>query len=147
MVETRIITPEIQQKIMNAIGRVVVRKAVELCPVDMGQLRNSIKFRIEGNEVIIYTEGVEYADKMEYGSPPGVLDQGEKAQLTKWAERHGANPKGVIKFIEKKGIRVGTETSPLHITSFGRDSYRPFLRPAAHQAIPEIRAMIKEALS
>jgi hypothetical protein len=51
---------------------------------------------------------------------------------------------------EKHGIKVGTEKQPLHITSLGRDSYRPYLRPAKHQVLTQTENMnnvVQETIS
>lgn len=145
--EQKIITAQVERMILNKIGALVQEKAIRLCPVDEGFLRSHIYFKIVGNTVKIYTEGVEYADKMEYGSPPLALSSKEKEEIERWAARHGLKSgKGVIHSLEKKGIKAGTVENPLHITSLGRDSYRPFLRPAVHQTKEEIKEIIKEAL-
>jgi len=128
---------------MNKVGAFIKEKAIANCPVDRGDLRRSIDYRIEGNKIILFATD-EKASDMEYGVPPEPLSDEEKQDLTGWAERHGAKPKKIIKYIQKHGIKVGTPEQPLHITSYGRDSTRPYLRPAVYQNLPEIVAMLKE---
>jgi hypothetical protein len=128
--------------ILRKIGSLVSEKAIDMCPVDMGELRRSIGFRIEGNKVVIFASA-EYAKDMEYGKPAEPLSTGEKEELKGWAKRHGASPKGMVNYIQKHGIKAGTPEQPLHITSFGRDSYRPFLRPALLQSLDEIKSIVK----
>jgi len=139
---------KLTEKMLFEIGRVVKEKAIRMAPLDMGNLRGHIYHRVEGDEVIIYTQGVDYADKMEYGSPPVKLSSSEKEGLEGWAHRHGLKSgKGVVKYLEKNSIKVGTPTNPMHITSLGRNSFRPFLRPALHQSKGEMKTIVKEVLA
>jgi hypothetical protein len=130
--------------VLERIGAHMKKKAIRMCPVDMGHLRQSIGFRIEGDRTVVLFASAPYAANMEYGTPPGLLSDKEKDDVTDWAKRHGIkNAYWVIRSIEKNGIKAGTAEKPLHVTSEGRDSYRPFLRPAVYQSIPEISAMLK----
>lgn len=131
--------------ILDKIGAFVKKEAIRRCPVDNGDLRRSIDYRIEGNSVIIFANDPN-AIKMEYGAPPGILTESEKDNLKEWAKRHNASPFKIIGYIEKHGIKVGEKDKPLHITSYGRDSYRPFLRPAAYENIAEIKDIVKKNL-
>jgi hypothetical protein len=143
---TEILTKEMQNNILTNIGRTIQLRAKQLCPIDEGTLRNSITYKIEGDTVIIYSP-LDYAKDMEYGKPPNPLGSSEKEDVEKWAKRHGLKSgRGVIKGIETKGIKVGTPANPIHITSLGRNSYRPFLRPALLQSISVIEKNVKEAL-
>jgi len=139
------ISKKTQNLILERIGALVSGKAKELCPFDKGDLIQSIKYKVEGNLVTIYSD-LDYAEDMEYGRPPEPLSETEKQDLTEWAHRHGTNPKTTIKNIEQKGIKVGTETNPLHVTSLGRDSYRPFLKPAGFESIADMRQIIMEEI-
>lgn len=135
------------EKMLFEIGRVVKEKAIRMSPLDRGALRGHIFHKVVGDEVIIYTQGIKYADKMEYGAPPMKLSSNEKDDVEDWAHRHGLKSgRGVIKKLETKGIEVGTPQNPKHITSFGRNSFRPFLRPAAHQSQSEMKAVIRAVL-
>lgn len=131
--------------IQERIGALVKREAIRMCPVDRGELRASIDFRIEGNKVILYATAA-HADEVEYGRPPSILSETEKDDLREWAKRHKANPGKIINYIQKKGIKVGTPENPLHITSYNRDSYRPFMRSAVHQSLPRIKEIIKKGV-
>ena len=143
-----LLTWEKKVKIMQKIGGMLVGKAIRNAPVDLGHLRANIKYKIEGNEVVLYTEGVPYATDLEYGRPPEKLDAAEKKSIDEWAQRHGLKSgKGVAWKIEHKGIEVGTKEQPLHITSFHRNSYRPFIRPAIYQSKTEIKNIVKEEMS
>jgi hypothetical protein len=143
----QVMNKEIQELILKKIGARIQERAMRLCPIDEGFLKSHIYFKVEGNTVRIYTEGVDYADEMEYGKPPSTLNKLEKEDIDKWAKRHGLKSgKGIIWSVEHKGIGIGSVENPKHITSFGRDSYRPFLRPAVHQTRNEIKEMIKEAM-
>lgn len=67
-------TPEVLAKIKSAIaaaldesGNLVENAAVEKCPVDTGNLRNSLTHQVNGDTVEIGT-GVEYAPYVELGT-------------------------------------------------------------------------------
>lgn len=148
---------ELQRALLYKIGRAVVQKAVRLAPVDMGHLRQSIKIiSITDTEVTIGTQGVDYADKMEYGSPPEPMSAEEREAIKGWVHRHATSfniPSGdkkaeaavarnVANKIEREGIKAGSPENPMLMPN---GTYRPFLRPALHQTMPEIKAMVKEA--
>lgn len=141
--EKELIDKSVTGRILNRIGAFVRDEAKRRCPVDTGALRSSIQYKIDGDSVFIFSDN-ENAVAMEYGEPPKLLDEDEQESLTKWSERHGANPRGMIKYIQKEGIRVGTPKQPMHITGFGRNSYRPFMRPALYQNISKIKDIIRE---
>lgn len=127
--------------ILEKIGALVSLRAKENCPVDMGQLRASIQYKIEGHSVIIFSN-VDYARDMEYGRPPEPLSDQEKEDLKQWAGRHNLPARSVILSIQKKGIKVGTIEEPLKTPS----GERPFLRPAVFNSMPDIRKIIKQEL-
>lgn len=128
---------------MHRIGRLLKADAIRRCPVDQGDLRRSIDYRVEGNKVILFATD-DNAEAMEYGTPPSPLSAAEKESLVGWSERHKANANSIIAYVKKHGIKVGTPTAPLHITSYGRDSYRPFLRPAIYLNLEEIKRIIQK---
>jgi len=145
-----ILTKEVMDRIRDKIGKAVQLQAKQLVPVDKGPLMASITYRIDGEDVVIFSN-LPYAEDMEYGRPPGLLGEGDKEELLDWGKRHGLNQnqsKKVIKHIETKGIEVGTPTDPKHVTSLGRDSYRPFLRPALNQTMnsQNIKLIVMEAI-
>lgn len=129
-------------KVLNEIGQAIVLKAKNLAPIDQGHLRKHIVWDIEDDTIIIHTQGVPYADKMEYGSPPMVLDEREKEAVMKWAKRHDIPGWAVIRKLETKGIEAGTPEQPFRTKG---NTYRPFLRPAIHQSMGEIDRILKEA--
>ena len=129
-------------RILMRIGALIKERAITLAPIDMGDLRRSIQFRTEGNKVII-SVGVDYAEDLEYGKAPGILDENEKQELTEWADRHNLPGYLVIKKIEREGIKVGSVEQPMRVPN---GTYRPFIRPAIHQCIPDIKRIIREEL-
>ena len=140
------------QPILEKIGGLVKAEAIRMCPVDMGELRRSIDYRVDGDTVVLFALS-DHATDMEYGRPPSPLSDMEKGDFMDsidsptvhgWAKRHKANAKGVIWSLEHRGIKVGTPEKPLHITSYGRDSYRPFLRPAVYKNMSKIRQIIRD---
>ena len=60
------IPQEVKNRILSKIGALVKEKAIRAAPDDLGELRGSIDYRIEGDKVIIYAEA-EQAYAMEYG--------------------------------------------------------------------------------
>ena len=131
--------------VLERVGAFIKAEAIKKCPVDEGELRRSIDFRIEGNDTVVLFANAPTAEDMEFGKPPEPLSEGEKAEVDAWAVRHGLNNgKSIIKYLEKEGIKVGTPTQPLHINSLGRNSYRPYLRPAVYMNIDKIRDIIKK---
>lgn len=133
---------ETMNRILTRIGALVENRAKRLCPVDYGDLRTSITFRIEGDTVFIYSP-LDYAKDMEYGTPPDTLTDAGEANLKDWAERHGLPSGAVIKKIRREGIKVGTPKNPMETES----GYRPFLRPALLQSYARIREIIREEMA
>ena len=140
---SELISEEIRNKILENIGRIVKARAMRLAPIDMGYLRTTIGYRIEGNTVIIFC-GTDYAKDLEYGKPPEPLTKQEKEDVEAWAKRHRLPGKGVIYGLEHKGIKAGTPEMPYRVPN---GTYRPFMRPALLQSRSEIKDMIKEVLS
>jgi len=148
--------------VLDKIGKEIVTRAKEKCPVNDGHLKSNITWDIKGDIVYVHTNNVPYADQMEYGRPPNIkLSESEKADIDKWALKHGLKSgKGVAISIEKRGIPVGANrttsdahrintsavNNPLHVTSLGRNSYRPFLRPAINEASVDLNAWLKSAI-
>ena len=141
-----IIPQELINEMLIQIGKLVQNKAKDMCPADTGKLRDSINYRLEGDDTVIIYSDDENAEAMEFGKPAEPLFGDEAFKILGWSERHQANVWGILNYLEKYGIEVGTVKTPLHITSYGRDSYRPFLRPAAHQSIPEMEEIITNVI-
>ena len=124
-------------KIMKKVAEYILGESVKHCPVDLGNLRLSLGYRIEGDMIYI-TSPLDYAEDMEYGIPPspeGIW--GDEAQSIKeWAERHHLNPWAVIKSIEKHGIKVGTPEHPMVLKN---GTFRPFVRSAVFNNLDNIR--------
>lgn len=132
-----------KNRILEKIGAIVELRPKQLVPVDMGQLRASIKHKVEGDKVIIYTE-MEYARDMEYGTPPNpMMSEQEEKEIEDWAKRHGLPGGPVARKIKRKGIKAGTPENPLKTPS----GYRPYLRPALIQSLPDIKKVIRSELS
>lgn len=131
-----------KNKILEEIGKLVKGKAIRLCPIDMGHLRASLQYKIEGDKVIIFTN-LSYAKDMEYGKPPEKLSEEEKEDVAQWAKRHQLPAFPVIRKLETKGIEVGTAEKPFETKG---KTFRPFLRPAIYQSIPEIKNIVKDIL-
>jgi len=130
---------EVMPKLLEKIGILVMDKAKELVPKDIGTLRDRIYYRVEGNKVRIFNE-LPYAEVYEYGRAPGTMPP--VAPIEVWAKRHGMEGAGwaIAKNIKKRGIKAGTVKSPRKTQS----GSIPFLRPAVFQSRDTIAAMIKK---
>lgn len=73
--------PEAIQRALLKSCLIVENSAKIECPVDDGQLRNSITHRIEGDQGIVYTN-VEYAPYVEYGT--GLFAVAGNGRKTPW---------------------------------------------------------------
>ena len=160
--EFKIIDQAKREKFLNILGAKIIENAMSKVPKDEGSLAKHLSWKVEGNTLSIFTFGIDYAEDMEYGKPAMKMDESEKKDIDDWAHRHGLKSgAGVAKHIEKYGIKVGANKtvesptiglsktaavdSPAHITSLGRDSYRPFLRPAVFEETSNTK--LKEALA
>jgi len=63
-----LITPAIKEKILHRVGQEIVAKAKRLAPIDTGALRSKITYKLDGNRLTISTEGIEYAEFLEFGT-------------------------------------------------------------------------------
>ena len=63
-----LLSPLIKEKILHRIGQEIVAKAKRLAPIDTGALRSKITYKVDGNRITISTEGIEYAEFLEYGT-------------------------------------------------------------------------------
>ena len=147
------VSPALNDEIAFQIGRVIKLKAMQKVPFDTGWLSAHIKNRVEDGMIVVYTEGVPYADKMEFGCGPMQLSPAEKESVREWARagRSGrprmnkGGQEGVIRKLEEKGIEAGTPEAPF-LTPNGRT--RPFLRPAFFNLTSEdIKHALNEGLS
>jgi hypothetical protein len=159
--EDDLMNDELKVLILTKIGETIKNKAIKMAPVDQGHLRSLIDYKIsEDKNSVTVSCDLPYADDLEYGTPPEPLSSSEKESVRGWAQRHGARARGVIWHIETKGIKIGsTQTveprdnqeitaavqSPFHVTSYNRDSYRPFMRPALFQTLPHLNLIITKA--
>jgi len=126
---------------LDKIGMYLQAETIKKTPIDLGQLRSSIKYTIIPSEMAVYVgSDVEYAEFLEYGTKPHVVPL--KA-IEPWAKRHGLNPWAVKKSIEKKGMKSGTPASPF--LSAG-NTYRPFLRSTMFQSKPEVIEIVKREI-
>lgn len=93
------------EKALETIGRVAERYAKELCPVDTGNLRNSITHEVDmsDNSVAIGTN-VEYAPYLEFGT--GIYAEGggrptpwwyQDPKTGEWIFTHGNKPQPYIR--------------------------------------------------
>lgn len=139
---------------LNRIGSRVTERARRLSPFNTGMMSSQINFIpvIVGRKTLIIYCDSEHAADMEYGIPATPdMDKAEMESIKRWAhlKTKGENEGlayGVIKKIKERGSNVatgdvGTVENPKQNFD-GR--YRPFMRPALHQLMPEIKKIIRE---
>lgn len=149
---TELIIPQNKwDEVMSFIGERIVETAIKKAPSDLGELRRSIQYNIQGNVLTISCD-VPYAEHLEWNKGP--MPNVDENVIRDWVRRHNKykeNPAAVKRIMNQlttKGIAVGTVEKPLHITSWGRNSYRPFLRVGVHQVLTnELGYIIQETLS
>lgn len=127
-------------EILRRSALLIETRAKQLAPVDLGIMRSSITTVVEEDHVFVKVLAP-HALYMEYGRPPGNMPPIEA--IAPWARRHNLDPFLVARSIGKKGIPVGTIEQPLKTHG---NTYRPFLRPAAYQMIPQIRKAILDEI-
>jgi phage gpG-like protein len=135
--------PAMLTKSLNQIGLLVTGKAIELCPENLGELRNSINYSIVDNTVHVGSDSI-YAPHMEFGTRPHMPPI---EPLIRWAERKfqkkGEEAEriawGVAFKIKARGIEAGTPEEPFMTQD---RTYRPFLRTALFQSHNNINRII-----
>jgi len=121
-----IIVREVNPQILKRVAIMVTQKAKELVKKDIGFLRDSITYEINGNTITIGSD-MPYAPVVEYGRAPGTLPPVD--EIEKWAARHGMPGAGwpIAMNIKKNGIPEA-----------------PFLRPAIQYAKKDIGKIIQQ---
>ena len=110
---------EIVEKLEKALPEIARRIQNELtlaAPVDTGRLRNSIKVKAEGNNLVIWMVG--YGKFVEFGTPPHVITPENKKALkfeVGRIERLKGKKKGKKEVIVKKVKHPGTRPNPFHV--------------------------------
>lgn len=134
--------------LLELIGKRLKEEAVRQCPVDNGGLRQTIGFKVEGDEILLYANS-DYAEYVEFGT--GVMhtdEQGNADPHQAWdvyaipVEEGG---KGFLAWEVGRKARLAAHKSPKqgtwayaqHVHIEGA-SPKPFLRTAIHQTIPFI---------
>lgn len=137
------LSPNVKNRILTKIGELVTTRAKRNCPVDNGQLKNSIYYRVEEDSVFVGSD-IDYAWFQEYGTGVFHIDENGvsdphsgwdvipvNAKALRWTTGRG---KGKLVHFAKK---VHIEGMHAH----------PFLRPALHQSIPDFAKIIAKELS
>lgn len=127
---------ESKQRLLVRIGTrlssAMVMNATRERIVDTGALRQSIKYRVDGDSVEVGTFGVPYAKYHEFGANLGV--RGLRAMGAALRARH--SPKVRSKIRDKNVVMKG-----------GMLRARPFVRPAFQKNIARISQEIKDWLN
>lgn len=113
---------------MNEIGFRISDAIAEEAPVNRGGLKNSIRHKVEGDEVIIYM--VDYALYVEYGTPPHIIRPTEKQALA-WGKYVGVSKSGKPMYATppighpvKEVHHPGTQANPFIKRTLGRQFVR-----------------------
>jgi hypothetical protein len=129
------VTDDLKRQILQQIGAKIVREAKRLAPIDLGHLRGNIHYKVIDNKLRVFTEGVPYADYMEYGRPPYMPTEEEKMAIEDWAERHNIPAWVVIRKHKTKGIEAGTPEDPFKVAN---GTFRPFMRTAFFRVTKDV---------
>jgi hypothetical protein len=62
-----LLTKEQEAKLIDNIGKRMKRMAKRLAPIDTGLLRAKTSYRVEGNDIILFSD-VFYAEHLEFGT-------------------------------------------------------------------------------
>ena len=108
---------------LELVGELVERDAKLLCPVDLGNLRNSIGHSVDETELsVTIGTNVDYAPYVEFGTGEKA-ENGQGRQGGWFYEYTGNNG--------KKGIRFTKGSKP-----------QPFLRPALNKNVAKIKRIL-----
>lgn len=129
-------------KALGLAGELIATEMRAKGPEYTGAIKSSVSWKIEGNKVIVSAQG-EGVLETEYGKPAWILGEDEVDSVNVWEEFHGAERDRVVTYLQRQGIEVGTVESPIHITSYGRDTWRPWARPSLFNNKNKIIELIK----
>jgi HK97 gp10 family phage protein len=130
---------------LERVGAFIKSEAIRRCPVDTGELRKTIDFRIEGNKVTLFTTS-EIASFVEYGTAPHIIEPKDKKALAfEWTSVGG------IMMGKKARIKAGIPKKEANVAVLKKvhhpgTSAQPFMRPAVFENLPQIANIIKENL-
>ena len=79
----------VDEKTLWLIGNDLVNELVKVCPVDKGRLKDSIKFRRDGDSSIIISMA-DYGRNVEWGTPPHIIRPKYKKSL-KFKDKSGGD--------------------------------------------------------
>jgi hypothetical protein len=148
---TTIIPEEVKARILDRIGVMVKNEAIRNCPTDLGQLRQSIDYKVEGNTVTIFSE-LSYAAYMEYGTGIFHIDEnGNPDPHGEWdivpvnaqALRFEVGRKA--RLVAKRGPKTANIVFAKKVHMVGVHP-RAFLRPAAFNNIPQMKEIARQEI-
>lgn len=135
-----ILNKSLEAKVLNKIGAFIRDEAKRRCPVDNGQLRNSLQYEVDlGDSSVTIFSDLNYAPFVEYGTGVFHIDEeGNPQPHMGWD----------VEPVEKKALhfRIGKNevfAKKVHIEGM---QAQPFLRPAVHQNMSKIKSIIAEEL-
>jgi phage protein, HK97 gp10 family len=88
---------------VRAAGDILANTMKDLCPVDLGDLRDSISVESHGPTSVTVGPRLFYAPYVEFGAGPHFpnLDR-----LGAWADRHGMTPGQIVSSIAANGVQA-----------------------------------------
>lgn len=122
---------EAVKRALEMIGIKVSNYAKELCPVDTGNLRNSISHQVDENTVAIGA-GADYAPYVELGTGKKFTPPPD------WIEHSGKKGRGLDSWVYQDKQGNWHRAYPMKA--------RPFLRPAVENHIAEFEEILKKEL-
>lgn len=140
----------LMEKALDKVGMFLVNKAMEKCPVDNGQLRASIGYKIVGDTLYIGTN-MESGEYVEFGTGVyHISEEGHPEPRSDWfvfpknarALRFEVGRKGRLAARKPKTQANIVFAKKVH--QFGQ-SPQPFLRPSVFENISEINKIIRDA--
>lgn len=126
---------EAVQRALEIIGIKVENYAKNLCPVDTGNLRNSITHQVEGEgdtATVTIGAGADYAPYVELGTGKHFTPPPD------WIEHSGKKGRGLDSWVYQDKQGNWHRAYPMKA--------RPFLRPAVENHIAEFETILKTEL-